>query len=419
MKNMTTHTPDSALLAGLTALDEVDAKAWLASANINVPTGYRVTDEAQACDAVAQMTPPFVVKVISPELLHKSDAGGVHLNLVDVEAVCSAMAATAALPGRTGWLVEEMAPSGHELMIGGVRHPRFGPMVMVGLGGVWVEYLNDVALRICPIDRNDALDMLASLKTAPILDGARGKPALDKNAVVDALLAIGGTNGLLLRHADTVEELDINPLIVSKSGLVAVDARVLLAPAQTERVNKSLTELQPLLEPAAVAVAGASSGGTAQANQYIRNLRAYGFEGRLYAIHPSAAEIDGLPAYPDFASLPEAVDYAYVSVAAARCPPLLASANGRVRVAQVMAGGFGEAGSDPAMETTLLDAAATGGVRVLGPNCMGTHSPPGKLTYMSGVDPQPGHVAVMAQSGGLSTDVLRRGAQRGLKFRWP
>jgi acyl-CoA synthetase (NDP forming) len=410
-------TPDSALAAGHSVLDEIDAKAWLRAAGVPVPQGARVTNEAQARDALAQMTPPFVVKVISPEVLHKSDAGGVHLNLADAKEVCSAMVATADLPGRTGWLVEEMAQSGHELMVGAVRHPRFGPMVMVGLGGVWVEYLNDVALRICPIDRNDALDMLASLRTAPILDGARGKSALDKDAIVDTLIAVGGSDGLLLRHADAIAELDINPLIVSENGLVAVDARVLLATTQPERVNAPLSNLQPLLEPAAVAVAGASSGGTAQANQYIRNLRAYGFEGRLYAIHPSAAEIDGLPAYPDFASLPETVDYAYVSVAAARCPPLLAKAGGKVRVAQVMAGGFGEAGSDPAMETALLEAAAIGGVRVLGPNCMGTHSPSGKLTYMSGVDAAPGHVAVMAQSGGLSTDVLRRGAQRGLKFR--
>ena len=414
---MTLPTPESMLASGASTLDEVDAKAWLADANINVPRGFRIENEAQARDAVAQMIPPLVVKVISPEVLHKSDAGGVHLNLGDADAVCSAMAATADLPGRTGWLVEEMAKPGHELMVGGVRHPRFGPMVMVGLGGIWVEYLSDVALRICPIDRKDALDMLASLKTAPILDGARGKPALDKDAIVDALLAVGGSDGLLLKHADAVEELDINPLIVRESELVAVDARVLLAPTKPERANVPLSELQPLLEPAAVAIAGASSGGTAQANQYIRNLRAYGFEGRLYAIHPSATEIDGLPAYPDFASLPEPVDYAYVSVAAERCPPLLANAGGKVRVAQVMAGGFGEAGSDPAMETTLLDAANSGDVRVLGPNCMGTHSPAGKLTYMSGVDPDAGHVAVMAQSGGLSTDVLRRGAQRGLKFR--
>jgi acyl-CoA synthetase (NDP forming) len=122
-----------------------------------------------------------------------------------------------------------MAPPGQEMVIGGLRDPQFGPLVMVGLGGIFVEVLADVSFRICPITRLDAQEMLAELKGAAILKGARGRKAVSQDAIVDALLKVGGENGLLLRHAADIKEADINPLIVSESGAVAVDARFILS----------------------------------------------------------------------------------------------------------------------------------------------------------------------------------------------
>ena len=409
--------PRAALTAGRNSLSEFEAKQLLAAAGVPVPKNIMIEHADELPAALSTLRAPLVLKVMSPEVLHKSDIGGVFLNLTSADDIREAMDATAAVPGRTGWLLEEMAGAGHELVVGGVRHPRFGPMVMVGLGGVLVEYLDDVALRICPITADDAEAMLASLRTAPLLNGVRGRPGVDKAAVVEVLLQTGGVDGLLMRHADTIAELDINPLIATADGAIAVDGRVLLAEMEPERPSQPVADLMPLLEPRAVAVVGASTGGTAQANQYLRNLRAYGYSGDLFAIHPKATEIDGVPAYPGFSALPSPVDYAYVSVAAPRCAALLEGARGQVKFAQVMSGGFGEGGSDRTLEDGLLDVSNANDIRVLGPNCMGTHSPAGKLTYMSGVDPTCGHVSVVAQSGGLSTDVLRRGAQRGLQFR--
>ena len=102
-------------------------------------------------------------------------------------------------------------------------------MVMVGLGGIFVEVLADVAFRICPITRLDAEEMLAELKGAAILQGARGRPAVAQDAIIDVLLKVGGENGLLMKHADDFKEADINPLIVSATGAVAVDARFILS----------------------------------------------------------------------------------------------------------------------------------------------------------------------------------------------
>jgi len=127
-----------------------------------------------------------------------------------------------------GWLIEEMAPAGQEMVIGGLRDPDFGPLVMLGLGGIFVEVLKDVSFRICPISRIDAEEMIDELKGAPVLKGARGRKPASREAIIEALLKIGGDNGLLVELENDIEEADVNPLIVSETRAVAVDARFIL-----------------------------------------------------------------------------------------------------------------------------------------------------------------------------------------------
>jgi len=219
--------------AGRAALDEPSGKALLAAYGIAVPRSVVVPGAAEASGVLAQLTGPFVAKVISADILHKSDAGGVRVNLptaADVaDAIRQMMRQSAIAESRIdGFLVEEMAPAGQEMVIGGLHDAHFGPLVMVGLGGIFVEVLADVAFRICPITPLDAEEMLAQLKGAAILDGARGKKPLPKAAIIDTLLRMGGEGGLLMRHAADIKEADINPLIVSETGAVAVDARFIL-----------------------------------------------------------------------------------------------------------------------------------------------------------------------------------------------
>lgn len=220
--------------AGRTALDEYAGKALLAAYGIAVPRSIVVAGAADVDDALAQLGAPYVVKVISPDLLHKSDAGGVKVNLRTAGEVSGAITEMMRRPAIAearidGFLIEEMAPAGQEMVIGGLRDPDFGPLVMAGLGGIFVEALADVAFRICPITRLDAEEMLAELKGVAILEGARGRKPAPKAAIVDALLKMGGEDGLLMRHAGDIREADINPLIVSEKGAVAVDARFILA----------------------------------------------------------------------------------------------------------------------------------------------------------------------------------------------
>jgi acyl-CoA synthetase (NDP forming) len=218
---------------GRAALDEAAGKALLAQHGIAVPKTIVVKDVAQVAQALQSLAPPFVVKVVSSNILHKSDAGGVSVNLKTVDEVRHAIVSMAALPkiqaARVdGWLIEEMAPAGQEIVIGGLRDPDFGPVVMVGLGGIFVEVLGDVSFRICPITPIDAHEMVEELKGAAVLRGARGRKPVSREAIVELLLKIGGENGLLMQYADEIKEADINPVIVSESGAVAVDARFIL-----------------------------------------------------------------------------------------------------------------------------------------------------------------------------------------------
>lgn len=223
----------SAQAAGRNSLDESAGKALLAGHGIRVPQSRVAKGVAEVDAVMSGLQTPVVVKVMSPDILHKSDAGGVKINLrsaAEVKAAIEGMLAAPKIRGARidGFLVEEMAPAGHELVIGGLRDPQFGPLVMVGLGGIFVEIFKDVSFRLCPIARIDAEEMLDELKAAAILKGARGGKPASREAIIDVLLKVGGENGLLMQHAAVISEADINPLIVSDTAAVAVDARFIL-----------------------------------------------------------------------------------------------------------------------------------------------------------------------------------------------
>ena len=224
---------EQARRAGRASLDESSGKRLLAAFGIAVPQSVVVQPD-EALDAkLAGLTPPYVVKVMSPQILHKSDVGGVRVRVQSAEEVRAAIASMRGNPAIAahpldGFLIEDMAPAGQEIVIGGLRDAQFGPLVMVGLGGIFVEVLKDVAFRICPIERIDAREMLAELKGSALLDGARGQKGVSKDAIVDVLLKVGGEQGLLMTLAADIAEADLNPIICSEHGAVAVDARFIL-----------------------------------------------------------------------------------------------------------------------------------------------------------------------------------------------
>lgn len=219
--------------AGRLSVSEPSAKSILAAYGLDVPRGITVPPGADP--ELRGLAGPFAAKLISPALLHKSDVGGVRLHLHDATAARVAVrelervAANLGL-GVDGVLVEEMVPKGIELVIGGTMDVRFGPLIMLGLGGIFVEVLRDTAFALCPITERDAQDMIDSLQGATILRGARGGEKVNIPLLVSTLLSVGGEDGLLVQLQGEIAELDINPLMASAERICACDARIVLQP---------------------------------------------------------------------------------------------------------------------------------------------------------------------------------------------
>jgi acyl-CoA synthetase (NDP forming) len=196
------------------------ARKLVASAGIDFPLACRVTSVDEARAAAAKLGYPVVVKALG--LVHKSDAGGVALGLEDEQALEDALAGMATLSVEA-YSVERMAPvaEGAELIAGCLNDPRFGPIVLVGLGGIYAELLDDTAVALAPVDEAEAEELIASLRGAPIFKGARGRSALDVPGAARALAALSR----LAASRPDLAEIEINPLLVLPEGALALDAR--------------------------------------------------------------------------------------------------------------------------------------------------------------------------------------------------
>lgn len=176
------------------------------------------------------------------------------------------------------------------------------------------------------------------------------------------------------------------------------------------------TEFSPLFHPQSIAVLGASSATRNRSNVIIDRLQRFGFTGPIYPIHPKAKEIDGLTAYPSLGETPTPVDYVYVAIPAGAIPDALRAGKGNVKFAHVISSGFGETEDGLALQQELIDAGNESGIRILGPNCPGAYCPTGGLIFVENSSPEPGHIGVVSQSGGIAMDIIWSGNERGLRF---
>ena len=223
---------EAARAQGRTLLNEVEAKTILADAGIPVTPTKLATSPDEAVTVAAEMGYPVALKVVSEAITHKSDIGGVELNLADEAAVRAAFdriaaAAEAAAPGATidGVSVQPMARAGTEVIMGMTMDQQFGPVLMFGLGGVMVEVLKDVAFRVVPLEPRDAKQMLREIQGFPVLDGYRGSDPADLETLESILLKLSA----FAEANPEVNELDLNPVFAYADGAVAVDARIVLA----------------------------------------------------------------------------------------------------------------------------------------------------------------------------------------------
>jgi acyl-CoA synthetase (NDP forming) len=219
---------------GRGALTEIESKQVFASFGLPITQTLLAHSEDEAASMAKQIGYPVVMKIVSPEILHKSDAGGVKVNIMDETAARNAYR-TILTNAKTykadanihGIAVQEMAPWGTEVILGSVNDPTFGPTMMFGLGGIFVEVLKDVTFRVAPVARGHALRMLDEIRGAPILAGVRGELPRDRQALADVLCKY---SNMIVTLGDEISESDANPVLVYEEGkgLKVVDARIIL-----------------------------------------------------------------------------------------------------------------------------------------------------------------------------------------------
>lgn len=410
---------------------EPEVKTLLAAAGVAVPKGVVAAfDDAVANPSVLAdlasthgLAEPLVLKGCGGSLVHKSDAGAVRLGVavyeLNYEAAQMAVAVAGAGGRINGFLVEEQADAGVELLVGVVDRPPFGPVAALGLGGTLTELLDEVVLRLVPISRADAEAMVASFKGAELLAGFRGQPPVDVDSLVELLLAVAGPDGLADRLGSSLVELECNPVIVGPDGAIAVDARLITRESPVEhRPEPPKTDFGPLFAPRGIAVAGASTSRAGFGNTFLAAYKELGWgPGTLWAVHPAAAEIDGVPAVPTVADIDGDVDYVVGAVPAAACADLVRGAAGKAQFVHIISGGFREASAEGAdLEEELAAAGREAGVRVLGPNCLGAYAPAGRQTFLRNAPTEVGRVSMISQSGGLAGDMVKGGAVRGIRY---
>jgi acetyl coenzyme A synthetase (ADP forming)-like protein len=392
-------------------LPEAEGFELLKGAGIPVPRFIVANTADEAKNAADTIGYPVVMKVISQQVVHKSDAGGVILNIrspaeaaVAFEKITRDVKARFAGAVINGIIVEQQLPPGLELIIGGKTDPAFGKVITIGAGGTLVELLRDVSIRVLPVDEYEIRTMVQELRTYRLIQGYRNQPALDEQAFVSAIAAAAGW----FFSSPLIIEFDLNPLMLYEKGGCAVDARVYVDDAIVPVVTEERPALSDqLLTIRSIAVVGASQDPNKVGYAIMRNLLP--FPGSLYPVNPKATEILGRTVYPSLSAIPENVDVAVVAIPAKGVPQLVKEAGEKkVPLVIIISSGFREAGeAGRKIEEDVLATAQKYGIRIMGPNCLGLMLPhQGINTTFDPVSPKPGKIAFISQSGAIITTVV-------------
>jgi succinyl-CoA synthetase beta subunit len=222
----------NALNEGRTSLLISEAQQICHLHHIPTPVSYVTKNVEEAMEKVSKIGYPVALKIISPQILHKSDVGGVILNISDEKALKDAYQKLTAEISKNkptveilGVLIQKMMPPSTEIIVGAIRDSQFGPSVMLGMGGIFAEVYEDVAFRVAPINRSQALKLIHELRGAKILEGIRGQPPADLDAIVTVLLNV---SALIMEHS-VISQLDLNPVIAYPDSACAVDTRIIMA----------------------------------------------------------------------------------------------------------------------------------------------------------------------------------------------
>ena len=416
---------DKVKAEGRQALTAPEGKLVCDVYGIKVPQEGVAGTAEEAAKLASDMGFPVVMKIVSPDILHKTEAGGV---IVGVKSAEDAQAAYEKIIANakaykadakiTGVQVQQMLAGGQEVIIGAVTDGSFGKLVAFGLGGVLVEVLKDITFRLAPATRDDALSMLDGIQAAEMLKGVRGGDPVDRDALADMIVRVSQ----LVSDYPEISELDLNPVFATKDGAIAADVRIVVdynQPAPRPRPSQEdiVAAMNRIMKPKAVAVIGASAEDGKIGNSVMKNLINGGYKGEIYPIHPKADEILGFKAYRSVKDVAGTIDTAIFAIPAKFVAgALIECGEKKIPGAVLIPSGFAEAGA-PELQEEIVKIGQTYNVRLMGPNSYGFYYTPANLcaTFCTAYDVK-GSAALSSQSGGIGMAIIgfSRSAKMGV-----
>jgi len=393
-------------------ITEESSKEILSEYGIKVPQYALVTSSDEAVKKSKEIGFPLVAKIVSADILHKTDVGGVKVGLRSEDEVKKAFDDMYHRLKEKfdvkGVLLEKMVPNGVELIIGLQNDSQFGPSIMVGLGGIYTELLKDVSFRVLPITKDDAIKMLNSLRGRDILKGFRGSKAVNMDMISEAIVNIG-TLGVDL--AGKYESIDFNPVVVYPDGYFVVDAKIILKEKSSDdaisKASPDASFMDLFFNAKSVALIGASPEPGKIGNSVMESLAKHDYKGKVYPVNAKGyPEIMGIKAYKNLLDIKDPIDVVIVTVDLKFVPDLLAECGKKnIHNMVIISGGGKELGGErAAIEKRVQDLSRELNVRIIGPNCIGIFNGENRLDcafqgHLRMIRPRQGNVAFLSQSG--------------------
>jgi len=392
-------------------LSEAEGYGLLRNHGIPVPLFSVVTSRQEVGGAAGRIGYPLVMKVISPQVIHKSDAGGV---ITGIRSAAEAETAYDTIVRNvqafdpsaiiSGLIIEQQKGKGLEILIGGRVDPTFGKVITVGMGGTLVELIKDISIRVLPVSSSDINAMIHELQAYRLIKGFRNEPARDITALITLIEAVAR----MFLESTGVIEFDLNPVFLYEKGVCVVDARFYVTDEGAISRDKQEPAMPAeILNVKSIAVIGASPDPNKVGYSVLRNLLS--FPGSLYPVNPKHQKILGRDVYSTLSSIPGPVDIAVVVVPSHSVPRVVEEAGIRgIPLVVIISSGFRESGEAGAvLEDQVLKIARQYGIRLVGPNCLGLMLPhQGINTTFDPISPKPGNIAFISQSGAIISTIV-------------
>jgi 3-hydroxypropionyl-CoA synthetase (ADP-forming) len=393
-------------------ITEESSKEILGEYGIKVPKYALVTSSDEAVQKSKEIGFPLVAKIVSPDILHKTDVGGVKVGLSSEDEVKKAFDDMFNRLKEKfdvkGVLLEKMVPKGVELIVGLQNDSQFGPAIMVGLGGIYTELFKDVSFRVLPVTKNEAARMLESLRGKDILKGFRGSKPVDLDMLSEAIVNIG-TLGVDM--AGKYESIDFNPVVVYSDSYYVVDAKIILKDKSSDdaisMANPDSSYMDLFFNAKSVALIGASPEVGKIGNSVMESLAKHDYKGKVYPVNAKGyPEIMGVKAYKNLMDIEDSVDVVIVTVDLKFVPDLLVECGKKnIHNMVIISGGGKELGGErAAIEKRVQDLSRELKVRIIGPNCIGIFNGENRLDcafqgHLRMLRPKQGNVSFLSQSG--------------------